>query len=317
MRCFQSGIKKKEVFIYLVKSDVMEEEIKQKYIKAGKVAAEARNYGVSLAKPGIKLLDLAEAIERKIEELGGRPAFPVNLSLNSHAAHYTPHKNDPITLKEEDYLKIDVGVHIDGYIGDTAVTVRPAGKDELIKCSEKMLEEALKLFVPGEKLSHIGEVIENVTKEFGFNPIRNLTGHGLERFSVHSPPGVMNIKNNSPHTLKEGEVFGVEPFCTNGSGRVKDTSTTLIYGFIQNKPIRSPEGRKILEIIKGFNGLPFAKRWIERYISPIKTSMILKQLSDLGALHPYPVLKEVSDGNVAQTEHSVIVSEKPIVTTKI
>ncbi len=220
----------------------MEKEIQKKYLEAGKINKQVRDYAVGLAKPGIKLFDLAEAIERKIEELGGKIAFPVNLSLNSAAAHYTPPLNDPTILKENDYLKIDIGVHIDGYIGDAAVTVR-SEKDKLIECSEKMLEEALKLFVPGEKLSHIGEIIENVTKEFGFNPVRNLTGHRVEQFSVHASPGVLNVKNDSPYVLQEGDVFGVEPFCTNGVGKIKDSSPTLIYAWITDKPIRSPDGR--------------------------------------------------------------------------
>jgi methionyl aminopeptidase len=296
----------------------MDEKIKEKYIKAGKIAAQARDYGASLAKPGIKLLDLAEAIERKIEQLGGKPAFPVNLSLNAQAAHYTPYTNDPSILKADDYLKIDVGVHIDGYIGDTAITVRPAGKDKMIECSEKMLEEALKLFVPGEKLSHIGEVIENIAKKHGFNPVANLTGHRVEQFSVHSPPGVLNVKNNSDYVLQEGDVFGVEPFCTNGAGRVKDSTPVLIYAFMADKPVRSFEGRKIIEMSKvKYNGLPFAKRWIEEQFSPVKATLILRQLAELGALHPYPILREVADGNVAQSEHTVIVSEKPIITTRI
>ena len=293
----------------------MEKEIQEKYLKAGQINKQVREYALTLAKPGIKLFDLAEAIERKIEELGGKPAFPVNLSLNSIAAHFSPAKNDSTVFNERDYLKIDIGVHIDGYIGDAAVTVRTE-KDKLIECSEKMLEEALKLFVPGEKLSHIGEVIENTAKEFGFNPVRNLTGHRVEQFSVHAPPGVLNVKNDSPYILQEGDVFGVEPFCTDGSGKVKDSSPTLIYAWITDKPIRSPEGRKILELAKSYNRLPFAKRWIERKISPLKATMLLNQLERIGALHGYPILKEISDGNVAQTEHTVIVSEKPIITTQ-
>jgi len=296
----------------------MNEEITQKYIKAGSIAAQTRDYGESLCKPGIKLLDLAEAIERKIIELGGGIAFPVNLSLNSDAAHYTPHRNDATVLQAEDYLKIDVGVHVDGFIGDTAVTVRPAGKDELIKCSEQMLEEALKLFIPGEKIARVGEIVEAIAIENGFRPIRNLTGHRVEQYSVHSPPAVMNIKNDSDYILKEGDVFGVEPFCTDGAGMVKDSPQTLIYGYMANRPIRSPEGRRILEMSKSkFNGLPFARRWIEREISPLKTNLILKQLAQIGALHLYPVLRESSDGMVSQSEHTIIVSEKPIITTKI
>lgn len=164
----------------------MEREILEKYIKAGEIAAEVLSYAKRIVKKDMPLVELAEKIEKKIFELGAKPAFPVNISINDMAAHYHPLINDKTAIKDEDYVKIDIGVHIDGYIGDTAATVRIAGKDELIKCSEKMLENAIKIIRTGITIGEIGEAIENAVKEFGFNPIRNLTGHSLDRYDVHA-----------------------------------------------------------------------------------------------------------------------------------
>ena len=123
----------------------MEQEILDNYIKAGKIASQVLEYGCSLVKKGVLVVEIAEKIDNKIEELKGVPAFPVNISINDIAAHWHPQLNDKTVINEEDYVKIDVGVHVDGYIGDTARTVRVAGKDDLIICSEKMLEKALKM----------------------------------------------------------------------------------------------------------------------------------------------------------------------------
>ncbi len=294
----------------------MEPEILEKYKKAGKIASQVREHGASLIKPGLKIIDLAEAIEKKIEQLGGKPAFPVNISINDFAAHCTPILNDRTVINENNYVKIDVGVHVDGYIGDTAVTIRPAGKDDLIICSEKMLEKALPLFKPGTKIGEIGTVIEDIVKEYGFNSVRNLTGHGLEQYAVHAHPTIPNIKNSSEDELLDGQVFGVEPFCTTGNGYVKDSGSAVIFKWIRDHPVRLVEGRRILELAKiKFEKLPFAKRWIQKQISPLKVELALKQLLGVNALHAYAPLREVSGKPVAQTEHTIIVKEKPIITT--
>ena len=129
----------------------------ENWIKAGKVGAEVLSYAKSKAKPGISLLELAEKVDKKIKELNAKPAFPINLSLNHMAAHFTPTRESNPTLKEEDLLKIDIGAHVDGYISDTALTIGP--KKELIKASEEALKEAIKFARPGIEIRKIGAVV--------------------------------------------------------------------------------------------------------------------------------------------------------------
>jgi len=294
----------------------MEKEILDKYIEAGKIAAQVLEYGKSLVKPGVLAIEIAEKVDKKIEELKAKPAFPVNISINDIAAHWHPPINDKTIIKENDYVKVDVGVHVDGYIGDTASTVRISGKDKLIECSEKMLEKALTMFKPGTTIGDIGEAIENVAKEYGFNPIRNLTGHSLDRYDLHEGMIIPNVKNDSKYQLREDEVYAVEPFCTEGNGLVKDSGSSLIFRWISDRPTRLLEARKILELARGkFDGLPFAKRWIQKQFSPLKVELSLKELLAVNALYEYNPLKEVSEKPVAQSEHTVIVREEPIITT--
>jgi len=294
----------------------MEKEILDKYLKAGKIAAEVLKYGKSLIKENVKVLDIAEEIDKKIFSLNGKPAFPVNISINDISAHWTPLINDETVIKKEDYVKLDVGVHVDGYIGDTAATVRILGKDDLILCSEKMLSTGLPMFKTGITIGEIGEAIENVAKEFGFNSVRNLTGHSLDKYDLHAGMLIPNVKNDSKYQLREDEVYAVEPFCTSGSGFVKESGLPLIFRWIVDRPTRIPEARKILELAKTkFDRLPFAKRWLQKEISPVRVELSLKQLLDMNALYAYNPLREASGKPVAQAEHTVIVKEKPIITT--
>jgi methionyl aminopeptidase len=297
----------------------MEKEVLEKYKKAGKIAAEAKEFGLKLIKPGALAIEIVEDVEKKIFQLGGKIAFPVNFSINDIAAHWTPVLNDITKVKEGEYVKLDIGVQIDGYIADTASTVKVGmKKDDLIICSEKMLEEALKLFKPGTTIGEIGEAIENAAKEFKFNPIRNLTGHSLNRHDLHSGAIIPNIKTDNKYQLRENEVYACEPFCTPGNGFVKESGNPLIFRWINDKPCRIQEARKILELARTeYERLPFAKRWIQKIVSGIKVELALKELLSSNSIYGYPILREISEKNVAQSEHTIIVREKPIITTKL
>ena len=160
----------------------MNDEVLQNYIKAGKIAAEVREQSAKLAKVDMPLLELAEKVEAMVREQGAYPAFPVNLSLNEFAAHYTPQSNDEAKIKEGDVLKIDVGAHVDGYIADTAITVDFGKNVDLLKAAKDALTAAVEIVKPGVLISDISKVIEDTIRGSGFKPVENLTGHGLDRF---------------------------------------------------------------------------------------------------------------------------------------
>ncbi|MCK4429424.1 MAG: type II methionyl aminopeptidase, partial [Candidatus Aenigmarchaeota archaeon] len=193
----------------------MDPEILEKYKKAGEIAKIVREESKKLVKPGVKIIEIAEKTEARIIELGGVPAWPLNISINEIAAHYSPSPEDETEIKEGDVVKLDVGVAVDGYIADTAATVALSEEDKiLVEASEKAVEEALKLVKPGININKISAKIEEVIKGFGLNPITNLTGHGLDQFIIHAKPAVPNCKGSHSHILKEGEVIAIEPFVT-------------------------------------------------------------------------------------------------------
>jgi methionyl aminopeptidase len=296
----------------------MEKEIMEKYEKAGKICQEAKELARTQLKPGLKVLDLAESIEKLIRDKGGEPAFPVNLSLNDIAAHYTPDIDDTLTLKEGDLIKVDIGAQVDGYIGDTAFSVRLGEKsDTLIKAAEDALESFIKEIRPGKTVGEMSKLVEEVVLSHGVNPVRNLAGHSLEQYKQHGGLSIPNGHIPSKEEIKDGQVLGMEVFTTTGEGLVKESSPTLIYILLQPKPVRLNESRKIMQlVIEKFQTLPFARRWLKGVGSIAMLQLALKELTSKEVLREYPPLREKSNGLTAQAEETIIVLDKPIITTR-
>jgi len=292
----------------------MEKEVLEKYKRAGEIAKIVREEGKKLVKPGAKLIEIAEIIENKIRELGAIPAWPVNISINEIAAHYSPTQDDDTIIKENDLVKLDVGVAVDGYIADTACTVALSEKDKLlVDAVEKALAEAIKLVKPGRNVNDIGTKIEEVINSFGLKPIINLTGHGLKRYIIHSEPRIPNYNSGYNYELKKDEVIAIEPFATSGRNFIKeeDEKRALTYSLIREKPCRLKEAKEIIEKMRDRQGMPFSDRWIN--IKGIKLKLALKELMDRNCIEVYRILK--GDAKISHAEHTIIVMENPIVIT--
>lgn len=295
----------------------MDEQTIQNYIKAGRISAEVLEYGKSLIKKGNSLLDATEKIESRIFELGGKPAFPVQFSCNEIAAHFCAEEDDK-TIFDNQVVSLDLGVHVSGAIGDNAYTIDLSGNyNDLVKAAQKALEEALKIVNVGTELREIGKVINDTIKSYGYNPVRNLSGHGLELYGIHSNPTIPNIDNGDRTILKKGMAFAVEPFATTGSGVVHDSGLPSVFMLEHKKPVRSQITREAMKEIESYEGMPFAKRWLTKKFGA-KAGFALRELTQLGMIHQFPPLVEVNKGIVAQAEHSVLIDDKGevIVTTK-
>ncbi|MBT4539729.1 type II methionyl aminopeptidase [Candidatus Woesearchaeota archaeon] len=296
---------------------MINQDIIEKHIQAGKIAATCLQYGKSLIKPGAKIKDILDSVENKISEMGGKLAFPAQISLNSVAAHACAELSDETVLKDE-VIKLDVGVHIDGYIADNALTVDLSGKySSLIEANKKALDEALKLVKPGVSLSEIGKKIHEVITEAGFSPVRNLSGHGLGHYKIHTSPSIPNFDNGNQNVLQEGMVIAIEPFASTGAGVVQEAGYSTVFTLVKDISVRDPITRKMLLQIKKYKGLPFAKRWLEREFGSAKTNFALRQLVNSGCLEQHPPLVDKEQGIVSQAEHSVIVLDEPIVFTRL
>lgn len=294
----------------------MEEEIEY-YIKAGSIAKKAIEFSKKIVKEGANLLDICEKIEEKILDLGGRPAFPVNISINEIAAHDTARPNEDRVIKNCDVVKVDVGVHVNGYIADTAYTIEVGSSryKSLIEACEEALAKAIEIVKPGITVSEIGRKIEETAVNRGFTPIVNLGGHSIERFNLHSGKSIPNYDNKSSRRIEEGEVIAIEPFLTIGSGRVIETKDSEIYSLREEKPVRERKARDFVKfVLDEYKKLPFARRWVFKKFGDL--NFILFDLVEMGILKNYPILKEDSRKVIVQAEHTVVVLKEPLVITR-
>lgn len=293
----------------------MDKEVLSKYKEAGKIAIEAKKLAREKLKPGIKLLDLADEIENKIISLGEKIAFPVNLSLNEEAAHSVPSWRDTRTYEDGDIIKVDIGVHVDGYIADTAFSVSTKEEDKkLIQATEEALKEMIKLATPGTQIRELGKRAYEVITSYNLKPIVNLTGHSLGKYDLHAGISIPNYDNNDKTELEEGMAIAIEPFATDGSGFVIEGKEGEVMKLDKIIPIRN--GREVIRWVSvERRKLPFAKRWIMNKFNPIRSKLAIDELIRKGVFHQYKVLREKAKGRVSQSEHTVIVAEKPIVTT--
>ena len=284
----------------------MDKEAIERYTKAGKIAAQVRDYGASLIKKDASMVEILDKIENKIFELGAKPAFPAQISCNHIAAHYCPEEDDNFRFKDE-LTSLDVGVHVDGYIGDTAKTIDLSGKyGDLIKAAEEALDSALKILKPGITLGEIGRAIQDSIQKYNYAPVRNLSGHGLGRYQIHTKPNIPNFNNNDKTKIEKGMVFAIEPFASTGAGIVQDSGTATVFELIGKKPVRNPVTRQVLKEIESYKGLPFTTRWLTRKFG-IKARYALKEMEQLGMLHPHPPLADKDKGMISQAEHSVLI----------
>ncbi len=290
----------------------MEKEEFENYIKAGKILKQVQEKARKIIAPEKKLLEIAEALEKEIYSLEAKPAFPANLSLNNSAAHYTPSIGDETVLKKTDVMKVDLGVQIDGYIADGAFTVNFSNDfAKMIEASEKALENALAVVKIGVPIGKIGEEIEKTIKSYGFNPINNLSGHGLEQYTTHAAPTIPNIRQNDERVVEDEIAFAIEPFATNGTGYVRESNQVEIFSIDKIQPTRNMHARKIIEFAeKEFSTLPFAERWLEKIsLTEFQRKTALRELMQKKSIHIYPVLNESAGKIVTQAENTIVIHE--------
>jgi methionyl aminopeptidase len=243
----------------------------ENYLEAGKIAAVIRKKALSRVSEGIPLLEVAEYVETSTYDMDYTPCF-----------------------KRGDVVTVDIGVHIDGYIADTAATteVSTDKHKKLIRATEEALDNAISCIRDKTQTRTVGKVIEKTIKKYGFNTVKDLTGHSLEQYNLHAGITVPNHGGFFSRTIKKDAVIAIEPFATYGKGNIKYGKP---YIFALGRRSDDEESMKIKE---RFGFLPFSKRWIQGL-----------NIENFSGLREYSELMESSGEIVAQTEHTVIVNE--------
>ncbi len=285
--------------------------------KAGRIAKEALLYGKGLIVPGAKLIDVCDKVEEKIFSLGGGIAFPAQVSLDTHAAHYCPGPNDDSVFGSE-VCCLDVGVEVNGSIGDNACTVDLSGEHgKLVEASEAALAEATKILKIGLPVSEIGRVIQETINSYGFSPIKNLSGHGLGIYGIHTTPSIPNYDTHDGVVLEKGMTIAIEPFATDGKGLIQEGGQPTVFMMVGKRPVRNMITRQVLKEIEKYNGLPFTTRWLVKKFPEFKVNIALRELLQYGVIKSYAPLSEVEKGIVSQAENSFLIDDEVEVLTKV
>ena len=288
----------------------MDIEELEKWKEAGKLAHDALHFGKEIIKEDQSMLTVTEKIEKYVFDKGGELAFPTNLAINNVGAHWTPSSKTAEKFKKGDLVKLDVGVHIDGYIGDNALTIEIGTNKytKMIDASREALNAAIEVAGPGINVGMIGYAVQSTIENKGYKPIANLTGHGIKRYNLHSGISIPNVKENGGAILKDGDIIAIEPFVTDGAGRVGGKRNSNIYHVRQIRNLRDEKASKMIdEIQRRYKGLPFAERWLHKIQEKDATNSLTK-LMRAGIISYYPVLDELGSGMVAQSEHTVLIT---------
>lgn len=304
------------------------------YRQAAEVHREVRKYAQQNIKPGMSLTEIAEMIENGTRALTGHQgleegdnilggvAFPTGLSLNHCAAHYTPNAGNKMTLSQEDVMKVDFGVHLNGRIVDSAFTVAFEPKyDTLLAAVKDATDTGIRLAGIDARLGEIGEGIQEAMESYEVEldgkthpvkAIRNLNGHTISQYSIHggsNGKSVPIVKTQTNEKMEEGEVYAIETFGSTGKGYVHEDMECSHYAKIDDAPkvaLRVQSAKSLLRTIdKNFGTLPFCRRYLDR-LGHDKYLLGLNNLVQSGIVQDYPPLVDVKGSYTAQYEHTIL-----------
>jgi methionyl aminopeptidase len=209
---------------------------------------------------------------------------------------------------------VDFGAEVSGYVADSAITVSFNPEyQSMILAAEEALKFAVENVRSGAKARDIGGLIERRIAKYGYKPVRNLTGHKIERYSLHTGKAIPNVSDINGSVLEEGEVYAIEPFVTSvdANGTVEDGGGPFIFKFQKEKGAKSDEAKHLLgHIMKQYRTLPFAYRWLEKSYPKPNLEASMRELLAVRGIISYPVLVESSGKPVAQAEHTIIVEKQ-------
>ncbi|EPR79937.1 Methionine aminopeptidase [Spraguea lophii 42_110] len=278
---------------------------------------------------GMSLKEICVTVEDAVrymlkDEKNNGAGFPVGVSLNDCAAHYSVNPGDEdIFLKEDDILKVDFGTHVDGRIMDSAFTVCFNPKYEpLLMAAKEGTEKGLECIGVDVRVCDIGKEIEEVVSSYEVEvdgkmvpvkSVKNLTGHSIEQFKIHGGVAIPIIDNGDETKLKADMFYACETFVTTGNGVVRDAENCSHYMLEDSKRymVKNANSKKVLQaILKNVGTLPFSPRDIDRYVTVKGGSYpFIKTLASLRILEAYPPLNDSKGSKVAQFEHTCYLSE--------
>ncbi|KAI4712267.1 hypothetical protein J4E89_002533 [Alternaria sp. Ai002NY15] len=318
---------------HLAAVDNMDEDFLEDYRKAAEVHRQVRQYIQTIAKPGASLTHIAEEIDDSVRTLVGHQgletgdglkaglAFPTGLCLNNIGAHWTPNAGaKEVFLQQDDVLKIDFGVHVNGRIVDSAFTVAANPiYDNLLASVKAATNTGLKEAGIDARIDHICEMIQEVMESYEVElkgktipvkAVRNITGHNILRYRIHGDKQVPFVKTKTSQRMEEGDIFAIETFGSTGKAYLHDD--VGVYGYGRNEHVSAAglhhsSARSLLKTIdENFGTLVFARRQLERLPGVEKYHLGMRTLVNSGIVQAYAPLVDVPGSFIAQFEHTVL-----------
>ncbi|CCH47126.1 hypothetical protein BN7_6737 [Wickerhamomyces ciferrii] len=302
------------------------EKLNGDFRKGAEIHRRVRKRINDIVQPGLTTTEVAELIENSVRtfmnESDSKKAgigFPTGVSLNDCAAHYTPNAGDKTVLKYEDVMKVDYGIHVDGYIVDCAFTKTFDHKyDKLLEAVKAATNTGIKEAGIDVRLTDIGEAIQEVMesyeveidgKVYPVKAIRNLNGHNIGKYQIHGGKSVPIVKNGDETKMEEGETFAIETFGSTGRGYVVAEGECSHYAKnvdAPNVPLRLNKAKSLLATIdENFGTLPFCRRYLDR-LGEEKYLLALNNLVKSGIVQDYPPLMDSKGSYTAQYEHTIL-----------
>ncbi len=295
-------------------------EVFESYIKAGSIAANALKRAEDTIQEGQYVFDICEDLEGYIIKQGGLPAFPINISQNEEAAHYTAKPVDDKKILKGSIVKVDLGVHINGYIADTAITVNFSSAYEGMKiANHETVLQAIDKIHSGMSFEEFGGIVQNLANGYGFKTIENLMGHGVDHYNLHAHVSIPMVKTMARGGFVEGNAYAIEPFFVdkNASAYVIDGAHSNIYRLPSARALKERRHSDIIRYIwENYITLPFASRWIYKQFGESSISA-LNELEKMGIIEGYMTLVESSGAFVSQYEHTIIIKDGRAIITSL
>jgi len=316
-----------------IDQDISTPDVVTKYKMAADIANNVLAAVVKETIPGKKIVDLCvlgdklimdgvAAVFKANKDLEKGVAFPTAVSTNHCVGHFSPLLDDTSTIAEGDVCKIDLGVHIDGFIvvaaHTTIATSSPASepvkgrKADVICAAHFAAELAHRLIKPGGKNTEVTAAIAKAAEQFKCNPVEGVLSHQMKRFVIDGNKVIANKdvldQKVEEFEFEENEVYQVDIIMSTGDGKAKEVETrTTIYkrAVDQNYLLKMKASRYLYnEISQKFPTLPFTLRALDEKRAKLGITECIKH--DL--IYPYPVLYEKPGEYVAQFKFTVLLT---------
>jgi len=309
--------------------DLSRPEVVDKYKASAEIANRVLLKVIENIQPGKKVVEICSFGDKLIEDsltnlwtkFKRGVAFPTCISINNCVGHNSPLPNDNQIINDGDLVKIDLGVHIDGFISTTAHTMiaGQTGPEKVVTgriadvvCAAYFAAEcALRLLRPGKTNKDVTEIISKVSDIFKCKPLEGVLSHQMKRFVIDANKVIINktdLENQvETITFETNEVYGLDIVMSTGEGKAKETeSKTTVYkrAVDQNYSLKMKNSRYVYsEIVKRFGTLPFTLRALDEKRGRHGITELVKH--DL--VQPYPVLYEKQGEYVAHFKFTVLI----------